>query len=96
MNIYSLNTRRAVRGRGTDRQGNTSNNTNMFHLGTRLPSLGPSDLEHWDKVFLYASFLMPGIDVLGQVDPPLPLQQRYAASALEYQTKSVEFSDGGR
>ncbi|KAF9561799.1 hypothetical protein CPC08DRAFT_761879 [Agrocybe pediades] len=46
----SLNTRRAVRGRGTDRQGHTSNHTNLFALGTRMPSMGPSDLEHWDKV----------------------------------------------
>lgn len=46
-----LNTRRTVRGRGTDKQGGTTtNNTNMFHLGTRMPSMGPSDLERWDKV----------------------------------------------
>lgn len=38
-----LNTRRTVRGRGTDRQGAT-NNTNMFHLGTRMPSMGPEEL----------------------------------------------------
>ncbi len=22
----------------------------MFHLGTRMPSMGPSDLDQWDKV----------------------------------------------
>ncbi|KAF4617319.1 hypothetical protein D9613_005804 [Agrocybe pediades] len=48
--MATLNTRRAVRGRGTDRQGHTSNHTNLFALGTRMPSMGPSDLEHWDKV----------------------------------------------
>lgn len=42
---YSLNTRRELRGRGTEEQGNTTNNTNMFHLGTRIPSMGPNDLE---------------------------------------------------
>jgi len=41
--LATLNTRRTVRGRGTDRQGAT-NNTNMFHLGTRLPSMGPEEL----------------------------------------------------
>jgi len=64
--IFRLNTRRAVRGRGTDRQGNTSNHTNMFHLGTRLPSLGPSDLEHWDKVILRGLFPMKVADTLGR------------------------------
>jgi hypothetical protein len=44
-----LNTRRTIRGRGTDRQGATTNNTNMFHLGTRMPSMGPADLGNWDS-----------------------------------------------
>jgi len=48
--LATLNTRRSIRGRGTDNQGRTSNNTNMFHLGTRMPSMGPSDLQYWDKV----------------------------------------------
>ncbi|PPQ64158.1 hypothetical protein CVT24_008793 [Panaeolus cyanescens] len=48
--MATLNTRRSVRGRGTDEQGEVSNNTNMFHLGTRMPSMGPNDLERWDKV----------------------------------------------
>ncbi|KAF9524256.1 hypothetical protein CPB83DRAFT_861487 [Crepidotus variabilis] len=48
--LATLNTRRSVRGSGTDHQGNTDNNTNMFALGTRLPSMGPSDLDQWDKV----------------------------------------------
>ncbi|GLB38741.1 hypothetical protein LshimejAT787_0506060 [Lyophyllum shimeji] len=51
--MATLNTRRTIRGRGTDRQGNTSgkqdNNTNMFHLGTRLPSTGPTELGGWDS-----------------------------------------------
>lgn len=45
-----LNTRRQVRGRGTEQQGDTTNHTNMFHLGTRMPSMGPNDLDQWDKV----------------------------------------------
>ncbi|CAA7265487.1 unnamed protein product [Cyclocybe aegerita] len=48
--MATLNTRRSIRGRGTDKQGVTTNNTNMFHLGTRMPSMGPNDLEEWDKV----------------------------------------------
>ncbi|RDB14778.1 hypothetical protein Hypma_016442 [Hypsizygus marmoreus] len=47
--MATLNTRRTVRGRGTDRQGATSNiHTNMFHLGTRIPSVGPAELGGWD------------------------------------------------
>ncbi|KAG6872241.1 hypothetical protein C0995_011663 [Termitomyces sp. Mi166 len=50
--MATLNTRRTVRGRGTDRQGGTTgrqdnNNTNLFPLGTRVPSLGPMDIEGW-------------------------------------------------
>jgi hypothetical protein len=49
--LATLNTRRIIRnGRGTDRQGATTNNTNIFHLGTRLPSMGPAELGLWDKV----------------------------------------------
>ncbi|KAF9046171.1 hypothetical protein BJ165DRAFT_1602461 [Panaeolus papilionaceus] len=48
--MATLNTRRSIRGRGTDEQGEVSNNTNMFHLGTRMPSMGPNDLNGWDKV----------------------------------------------
>ncbi|KAF5348604.1 hypothetical protein D9756_009579 [Leucocoprinus leucothites] len=48
--MATLNTRRQVRGRGTEQQGDTTNHTNMFHLGTRMPSMGPNDLEGWDKV----------------------------------------------
>ncbi|KAF9451820.1 hypothetical protein P691DRAFT_806472 [Macrolepiota fuliginosa MF-IS2] len=48
--MATLNTRRQVRGRGTEQQGDTTNHTNMFHLGTRVPSMGPSDLDQWDKV----------------------------------------------
>ncbi|KAG6856358.1 hypothetical protein H0H87_005345 [Tephrocybe sp. NHM501043] len=50
--MATLNSRRTIRGRGTDRQGGTTsratskpdNNTNLFHLGTRMPSMGPVDL----------------------------------------------------
>jgi hypothetical protein len=40
-----VNTRRMVRGRGTDNQGATSNNTNLFHLGTRVRSMPPGPTE---------------------------------------------------
>lgn len=43
--MATLNTRRMVRGRGTDNQGATSNNTNLFHLGTRVPSLPISPID---------------------------------------------------
>ncbi|KAF5364577.1 hypothetical protein D9758_005642 [Tetrapyrgos nigripes] len=52
--MATLNTRRVVRGKGTDRQGDTtaSNvNTNMFHLGTRVPSLGPNNLDGWEAAY---------------------------------------------
>ncbi|KAJ7593039.1 hypothetical protein C8J56DRAFT_488570 [Mycena floridula] len=45
--MATLNTRRIAQGMGTDREATKSNNTNMFHLGTRMPSMGPSEL-HWD------------------------------------------------
>ncbi|KAF8968902.1 hypothetical protein BDZ97DRAFT_297712 [Flammula alnicola] len=48
--MATLNTRRNIKGRGTDHQGETTNHTNLFHLGTRMPSMGPRDLEQWDKV----------------------------------------------
>ncbi|KDR82516.1 hypothetical protein GALMADRAFT_237853 [Galerina marginata CBS 339.88] len=47
--LATLNTRQSIQGRGTEQQA-VSNNTNMFHLGTRMPSMGPSDLDEWDKV----------------------------------------------
>jgi len=49
--MATLNTRRTIRGRGTDRQGNTSSkqDTNMFHSGTRLPNMGPHDIGGWDS-----------------------------------------------
>ncbi|KAL9711389.1 hypothetical protein Ac2012v2_005935 [Leucoagaricus gongylophorus] len=48
--LATFNTRRQVRGRGTEEQGNVTNNTNMFHLGTRIPSMGPNNLEGWDEI----------------------------------------------
>jgi len=55
--VPSLNTRRVVRGKGTDRQGNTAsnNNTNMFHLGTRIPSLGPREMDGWETAYTASS-----------------------------------------
>ncbi|KAH6912969.1 hypothetical protein BKA70DRAFT_1531675 [Coprinopsis sp. MPI-PUGE-AT-0042] len=53
--MATLNTRRIVKGsrKGTDDQGATTNNTNLFHLGTaRLPSMAlPGDFGQWDPVF---------------------------------------------
>jgi len=47
--LAALNTRRTVRGRGTEEQNSTTTRgTNLFHLGTRMPSLGPADLGRWD------------------------------------------------
>jgi len=45
--MATLNTRRVVAGKGTDKQG-TTNDTNMFHLGTRVPSAGPAALDDWE------------------------------------------------
>lgn len=45
--MATLNTRRVVRGKGTDRQGSTNRNTNMFPLGTRIPSMGPLEMDDW-------------------------------------------------
>ncbi|SJL07954.1 uncharacterized protein ARMOST_11312 [Armillaria ostoyae] len=53
--MATLNTRRIVRGKGTDKQGTTSNNTNMFHLGTRMPSMAPIDVDQWDNSPVSAS-----------------------------------------
>jgi len=57
--MATLNTRRIVRGRGTDKQGEptATNHTNMFHLGTRVPSMRPSDAEQWDMVYPISSFV---------------------------------------
>ncbi|KAL0572883.1 hypothetical protein V5O48_009077 [Marasmius crinis-equi] len=59
--MATLNTRRIVRGKGTDKQG-TSNyasggnkQTNMFHLGTRRPSCGPNELEGWEAAYTPSS-----------------------------------------
>ncbi|KAG7085326.1 hypothetical protein E1B28_002893 [Marasmius oreades] len=55
--MATLNTRRIVRGKGTDRQV-TSNNTNLFHLGTRVSAVvGPrTDLEDgWESAYTLTS-----------------------------------------
>ncbi|KAF9265980.1 hypothetical protein L218DRAFT_956944 [Marasmius fiardii PR-910] len=58
--MATLNTRRIVRGAGTDRQGSErqggsnnpdQHNTNMFRLGTRLPSMGPNDMDGWEAAY---------------------------------------------
>ncbi|KAF9068195.1 hypothetical protein BDP27DRAFT_1224764 [Rhodocollybia butyracea] len=65
-----LNTRRVVAGKGTDKQG-TTNDTNMFHLGTRVPSAGPAALDDWEvysagtvrdfhKIYQLLKFIMSG------------------------------------
>ncbi|KAL0580459.1 hypothetical protein V5O48_001529 [Marasmius crinis-equi] len=51
--MATLNTRRVVRGKGTDRQ-ESSNHTNMFHLGTRAPTMGPRDMD-WEPVYATSS-----------------------------------------
>lgn len=52
--MATLNTRRIIRGKGTDRQGSTNSrslrNTNIFPLGTRIPSMGPGEVEDWSPV----------------------------------------------
>ena len=58
--LHSLNTRRIVRGAGTDKQGTSNptggvNHTNMFHLGTRIPSLGPTDMDGWEAAYTPSS-----------------------------------------
>ncbi|KAJ3751410.1 hypothetical protein DFH05DRAFT_1387366 [Lentinula detonsa] len=55
LNIFRLNTRRVVRGKGTDRQNTTANHTNIFHLGTRVPSMGPSDMAGWETAYTATS-----------------------------------------
>ncbi|KAF8886199.1 hypothetical protein BD779DRAFT_1531450 [Infundibulicybe gibba] len=56
--IATLNTRRTTRSRlGTSERAVrgasiTTNHTNLFHLGTRMPSMGPVDIEYqeeWDS-----------------------------------------------
>jgi hypothetical protein len=53
--LATLNTRKVVRGRGTDKQQptlsqniNSHTNTNTFYLGTRIPSVGTVDLGEHD------------------------------------------------
>ncbi|KAF9258933.1 hypothetical protein L218DRAFT_706435 [Marasmius fiardii PR-910] len=46
--MATLNTRRVVRGKGTDRQ-EISKHTNLFHLGTRAPSMAPIDWQEFSS-----------------------------------------------
>ena len=65
--LATLTTRRAVRGRGTDRQEPTASTTNMFPLGTRLPEGGLDYERGWDtgkaevdmQEFPYNTFASP-------------------------------------
>ncbi|KAK7444010.1 hypothetical protein VKT23_015406 [Stygiomarasmius scandens] len=60
--MATLNMRRVVRGKGTDRQGNTAsnNNTNIFHLVTRVPSFGPREMEGWETAYTpFLNFSFP-------------------------------------
>jgi len=75
--MATLNTRRVVRGRGTDKQGTTTNHTNMFHLGTRVPTMGPTDLEGWEAAYTATSASKKEFDVdygfpLNTFAPPTP------------------------
>ncbi|KAJ3891392.1 hypothetical protein GG344DRAFT_65443 [Lentinula edodes] len=60
--MATLNTRRVVRGRGTDKQNTTTNRTNMFHLGTRVPSMGPTDMDGWETAYTTTSATKQEID----------------------------------
>jgi hypothetical protein len=68
----TLNTRRKIKGRGTDKQGATltTDSTNLFHLGTRVPTIGGLDspaMEHGTRKlqpaddFPYNSFAQPSL-----------------------------------
>jgi hypothetical protein len=88
--MATLNTRRVVRGRGTDRQGTTTNHTNMFHLGTRVPSMGPTDLEGWEAAYTVPSpTLKKEFDgdhdnafPLNTFAPPMPTLGKYYSGPL--------------
>ena len=98
-----LNTRRIVRGRGTDRQQPTISqnidnpiNTNTFYLGTRVPSvgsitdIGDFDLEHLKVRFISSSRTTSHADVWDQFAPPecpIPPSQRESAFVTWYLLK---------
>lgn len=47
---FRLNTRQIIRGRGTDNEVST-NNINVFHLGTRVPTVGHIEIgceQQWE------------------------------------------------
>jgi len=48
--LATLNTRRTVGGRGTEQEDETeTNHTNIFHLGTRMPTVGGvENQQYWD------------------------------------------------
>ncbi|THU90324.1 hypothetical protein K435DRAFT_841531 [Dendrothele bispora CBS 962.96] len=97
--MATLNTRRIVRGKGTDRQGttatnginaNNNNNTNMFHLGTRLPSLGPREMDGWEVAYTLSSgskdvYMMESVKTNSDSFGSAPSSSRYGhASVLPY------------
>ncbi|KAJ3793839.1 hypothetical protein GGU11DRAFT_759634 [Lentinula aff. detonsa] len=67
--MATLNTRRVIRGKGTDRQNTTANHTNIFHLGTRVPSMGPSDMAGWETAYTATSATQQEFDQ----QRPIPL-----------------------
>jgi len=60
--MATLNTRRTVSGRGTDERAAETNHTNMFALGTRVPSMGPEDFHgRWESA--KSDYLSQGLDL---------------------------------
>ncbi|KAF8994484.1 hypothetical protein BDQ17DRAFT_1366867 [Cyathus striatus] len=95
--MATLNTRRQVRGRGTDRQGDT-NNTNLFHLGTRMPSVGVVDhiiTNGWSKIrepeFQLVTFHQE--EQLDEVNQ-LPHQSQHSQSQNSYVQYFSQHSQG--
>ncbi|KAJ8093342.1 hypothetical protein PM082_020199 [Marasmius tenuissimus] len=80
--MATLNTRRVVRGKGTDKQGTSNptggNNTNMFHLGTRMPSLGPNDMDGWEAAYTPSSAAVTSRTYTHEA-PPFSSYQSYGA-----------------
>ncbi|KAK1225436.1 hypothetical protein PQX77_011627 [Marasmius sp. AFHP31] len=90
--MATLNTRRVVRGKGTDKQGTSNptgghNNTNMFHLGTRMPSLGPNDMDGWEAAYTPSSAAVTSRTYTHEA-PPFSSYQSYGtdlkSSKAEY------------
>ncbi|KAJ4467247.1 hypothetical protein J3R30DRAFT_3849561 [Lentinula aciculospora] len=85
--MATLNTRRVVRGRGTDKQNTTTNHTNMFHLGTRVPSMPPADMDGWETAYTTTSATKP------EFDPHRPIPLNTIASASQNPTLGKYYPD---